>query len=121
MYISVYIFVLMYMENLPPTVSSCVVLCCAVCVLSVYGPGVFEQEYFLSKHFPSNMGKIWHDQWAFVEAETDRAVVLGEWGGHYENKDKQWQDALADYLVDRCLEDTFYWVRHITSYHIPYI
>lgn len=93
-------------------------MCCVlsfVCV-SVYGPGVFEQEYFLSKHFPSNMGKIWHDQWAFVEAETDRAVVLGEWGGHYENKDKQWQDALADYLVDRCLEDTFYWVRHT---HIP--
>lgn len=46
-----------------------------------------------------------------MEGETSRAVVIGEWGGHYDEvKDVTWQNSLAAYLVDQCLEDTFYWV-----------
>jgi endoglucanase len=55
------------------------------------------------------MPAIWDAQWAFVEEATGRAAVVGEWGGHYKSKDKVWQDAFADYIVDKCLEDTFYW------------
>jgi len=75
----------------------------------VYGPDAFVQPYFGAKDFPKNMPAIWKSQWAFAEGETDRAVVVGEWGGHYEKQDKVWQDAFAKYIVDECLEDTFYW------------
>jgi hypothetical protein len=44
-----------------------------------------------------------------VEEQTGRAAVVGEWGGHYEKQDKVWQDAFASFIVDQCLEDTFYW------------
>lgn len=57
----------------------------------------------------TNTTEIWKNQWAFVEEETGRAAVVGEWGGHYEEQDKVWQDAFASFLVDQCLEDTFYW------------
>lgn len=73
----------------------------------VYGPDAFQQPYFGAKDFPKNMPAIWKSQWAFVEQQTDRAVVVGEWGGHYEKQDKVWQDAFAKFLVDECMEDTY--------------
>jgi hypothetical protein len=44
-----------------------------------------------------------------VEKATDRAVVLGEWGGKYDldgpvgDRDRVWQDSLGDFLVENCL------------------
>jgi hypothetical protein len=29
--------------------------------------------------------------------------------GHYQEKDKVWQDALGDYLIKECMSDNFYW------------
>lgn len=82
----------------------------------VYGPDAFVQPYFEAKNFPDNMPDIWKKQWAFVEEQTDRAVVVGEWGGRYENQDKIWQDSFAKFLVDECLEDTFYWCLNPNRY-----
>lgn len=62
------------------------------------------------------MPAIWEAHWAFVENLTGRAAVIGEWGGKMSSltgsvgkRDKAWHAALADYLVEHCLEDTFYW------------
>ena len=82
----------------------------------VYGPDAFVQPYFGAKNFPKNMPAIWKSQWAFVEGQTDRAVVVGEWGGHYEKQDKVWQDAFAKFILDECLEDTFYWCLNPNRY-----
>lgn len=49
----------------------------------VYGPSVFDRDYFDTKDFPANLPAIWSAQWAFVEQATSRAVVLGEWGGAF--------------------------------------
>eukprot|EP00624_Nannochloropsis_granulata_P005410 evm.model.NODE_3836_length_13751_cov_70.976944.5 len=85
----------------------------------VYGPDAFVQPYFGAKNFPKNMPEIWKNQWAFVEEQTDRAVVVGEWGGHYEKQDKVWQDAFAEFIMEECLEDTFYWCLNPNSAKAP--
>ena len=71
------------------------------------------------------MPNIWNLHFGFVEGKTGRAMVIGEWGGHYTGKDKTWQNALADYMIENCLQvesfvpfatsqrtlsqDNFYW------------
>jgi endoglucanase len=55
------------------------------------------------------MPAIWEELFGFVEASTGRAVVIGEWGGFYTGLDRVWQDAFADYLIARCLDDNMYW------------
>ena len=85
----------------------------------VYGPDAFVQPYFSKKAgFPKNLAPIWKDQWAFIEEATGRAAVVGEWGGHYKkgSDDKVWQDAFAEFLVEECLEDTFYWCLNPNRY-----
>jgi hypothetical protein len=76
----------------------------------VYGPSVVPHEpYFSDANFPWNMPAIWEFHWGYVEDFTDNAVVIGEWGGWYEGKDREWQNALADYLLARCVNDNIYW------------
>lgn len=93
----------------------------------VYGPSVFDREYFKTTNFPANMPEIWGSQWAFAEKQTDRAVVIGEWGGKYEaagpvqDRDRVWQDTLGDYLVEHCLEDTFYWTLNPNRYVLRFL
>jgi endoglucanase len=70
----------------------------------------------------------WQAQWGYLKAQG-YAVVLGEWGGNYswpggkaslrdQNRysyvtnhtiDQQWQNALVDYLISKCILDTIYW------------
>lgn len=77
-----------------------------------YGPAVVEQRYFnLAESFPQNLPAIWDAFWGFVEQATGRAVVVGEWGGPLAGKNQLFEEALAQYLVQKCMSDTFYWVR----------
>jgi endoglucanase len=81
----------------------------------VYGPDVYNQYYFQSGDFPANMPSIWYNQWGFAErVHGQRAVVLGEWGGFMGRgpsgwRDRVWHDAMVEFLLANCLEDSFYW------------
>ncbi len=75
-----------------------------------YGPSVDNQAHFNDPRYPANLPKIWDDLFGFVEGATGNAVVLGEWGGFYRGKTKQFIDELAFYLLDRCMSDNIWWV-----------
>lgn len=80
----------------------------------VYGPDVYDRPYF-NFGFPDNLPGIWESSFGFVESlYGQNAVVIGEWGGKYGRgpsgrRDKTWADTLAKWVVNRCLEDNFYW------------
>ena len=70
----------------------------------------------------------WESQWGYLKAQG-YAVVIGEWGGNYSwpggkaslrdqarysyvtdhTIDQQWQNALVDYLLSKCILDNIYW------------
>jgi len=81
----------------------------------VYGPDVYDQGFFRDGRFPNNLPGIWQAHFGFAEGvHGQRAVVLGEWGGKYGRgptgaRDKVWADRLGDWVVENCLEDSFYW------------
>ncbi|KAG5181695.1 glycoside hydrolase superfamily [Tribonema minus] len=81
----------------------------------VYGPSVADQVYFKDATFPANMPSIWDKQVGFVEDATGKALVTGAWGGSYAGQDKLWQDAWADYMIDRCIADNFVWALNPNS------
>lgn len=66
-----------------------------------YGPGTFMQSYFQSWEFPNNMAAIWDSRFGFLAKQHTAPVVMGELGGFYNGKDRQWQDAAIAYLVER--------------------
>jgi len=79
----------------------------------VYGPSVSSQPYFNSQSFPQNMPAIWRTQWSTLPklASSPVPILIGEWGGQYEGKDAQWQDALASFIRDEAnqISGSFYW------------
>merc|ERR1711988_1154886 len=83
----------------------------------VYGPDVYQMNMFWSQDFPNNLPEVWYKQWAFAEEVTNKPNVISEWGGHYEpgSPDEIWHVALANYLVENCLEDNFYWALNPNS------
>ena len=64
----------------------------------VYGPGVYNQDYFKAADFPNNMGAVWESHFGFVAEATHQPIVVGEMGGWYLNEDKKWQDWAIDYM-----------------------
>ena len=48
--------------------------------------------------FPNNMEAIWDKRFGFLPNEVGQPVVIGEMGGKYVEKDKQWQDWAASYM-----------------------
>ena len=57
------------------------------------------------------MPAIWDSQYSWIERETGRAVVLGEWGGSIVGDPKAAanQQALAKWLIHACIPDNFWW------------
>jgi aryl-phospho-beta-D-glucosidase BglC (GH1 family) len=43
----------------------------------VYGPSVYEQNYFMVPEFPRNMPGVWEGHFAFAQERTGRPIVLG--------------------------------------------
>lgn len=77
----------------------------------VYGPDVYQQPYFSDTAFPANLPAIWEAH--FGRFAADYPVVIGEFGGRYghggDPKDRVWQDALVDYLIQKEMRSAFYW------------
>ncbi len=78
----------------------------------VYGPDVFNQGYFNTDNFPSNMPAIWDKSFGFLK-DQNKAVTIGEYGGKFghsgDPKDPTWQKAFMNYLSSKGICDNFYW------------
>jgi endoglucanase len=74
----------------------------------VYGPSVFNQSYFDAPDFPSNMPAIWDTHFGHLFAKNFN-VVVGEFGGKFDSKDKPLQEALLTYLKKKQEDNFFYW------------
>ena len=67
-----------------------------------YGPSVYNQKYFTDGDFPHNMPSIWGPRFGYL-VDRGYAVCIGEMGGFYTGKDRQWQDcALRRFYTPGC-------------------
>jgi len=73
-----------------------------------YGPSVFEQPFFKEPSFPANMPDVWRLHYGHM-AEQGAPVIIGEWGGKFQGKDREWQGAFANWLVSSAVIGSFYW------------
>lgn len=75
----------------------------------VYFASVWQDfgEGFKDPTFPKNMPAIWGRM--FGETSKTQAVIIGEWGGKYTDKDKIGQDAFAAYLKSAGIWHHTYW------------
>lgn len=69
---------------------------------------MYNQAYFNASDFPANMPEIWDDHFGNASKRTDLALVVGEFGGRYQDNDKVWQEAFVKYLIARQFS-FFYW------------
>lgn len=67
----------------------------------VYGPSVYEQNYFSEPGFPLNMPSVWDAHFGFAKALTQTPIVLGEFGGRFVDQDRQWQEWAIPYVVSQ--------------------
>lgn len=81
----------------------------------VYGPSTSEQEYFKPKDFVENMPSIWDDHFGLASEKTGYATIVGEWGGRYTGRDREWQQGFQKYLLDKKMS-SFYWCLNPESY-----
>ena len=78
--------------------------------------GTFLQWYFKVGEFPNNLGGIWESRFGFLPSmgHGGAPVVIGEMGGWYTDKDKQWQDWAVRYMAEKGI-GLFYFVLQPTS------
>jgi len=76
----------------------------------VYGPDVYDQDYFSDSSFPDNMPTIWNQHFGYLLADSF-PVVPGEFGGKYEegSADETWQNAYIDYMIENEMCSFFFW------------
>ncbi|MEY4768775.1 MAG: hypothetical protein RL637_1414, partial [Pseudomonadota bacterium] len=78
----------------------------------VYGPDVNNQTYFNANEFPANLPTIWNKHFGQF-AKQGYTINVGEFGGKFGHgglaKDKIWQQAFVNYLLENKLTDGFYW------------
>ena len=79
-----------------------------------YGPSVYSDPAWAAADFPNNLISGF-DQFFQIENASGKASVMGEFGGQYTGKDKQWQDKFVDYSIANCIEDNFYWALNAES------
>lgn len=81
-----------------------------------YGPGVYNQPWFLDPSFPNNLPGIWDLHWAYVQREGIAPVLMGEFGGRSVGKDVEgvWQRSLMKLLKERGIHYT-YWALNPNS------
>lgn len=85
----------------------------------VYGPGVFAQPYFAAADYPQNMPALWELHFGYLR-DLGYAVVLGEWGGFYDDArapgEVAWNDAMVAWLASRDAPASFfYWALNPNS------
>ena len=92
--------------------------------IHVYGPSVYNQPYFdeLGAYKdPTKLDVVYESQNGFIEKQTGRAVIIGEWGGHnvvladQPDPSKNGKDdgavlsAIARWFPENCIADAFWW------------
>ncbi|MEV6944301.1 glycoside hydrolase family 5 protein [Streptomyces sp. NPDC051172] len=76
-----------------------------------YGPGVYNQNWFMDKNFPNNMPAFWDKHWGYLKKSGTAPVWLGEFGGKHStgnNTEAVWQKSLMQYLKKNGISYT-YW------------
>lgn len=76
-----------------------------------YGPGVYNQGWFMEKDFPKNMPGIWEKHWAYLKKEDTAPLLIGEFGGRKtagKSAEAVWQNSLIEYLKKNEINYT-YW------------
>jgi endoglucanase len=75
-----------------------------------YGPGVYNQSWFIDKTFPNNMPSIWNAHWGYLVKQNVAPVLLGEFGGRSVGSDVEgtWQRNLIPFLKGSGVSYT-YW------------
>ena len=88
----------------------------------VYGHGT--QDYMYASNFPDNMPAVWDAHFGHVPDATGTPIVVGEWGGVWEDTEwrgrsipstKVWQRKLRDYLEENSI-GFFYWTLNDNSF-----
>jgi endoglucanase len=79
-----------------------------------YGPSVHAMPYFSGPSFPGNMPAIWETHFGHLSGRR-LPWGVGEFGGRYEEQDRVWQDAFADYLLAKGVKVWFYWALNPNS------
>lgn len=80
-----------------------------------YGPLVWEQEWF-KKDFTTEtlLEDYWYDTWAFLIEEKISPLLMGEWGGFYDDEhdptgdNRKWMKLLRDYMIEKRIHHTFW-------------
>ena len=80
-----------------------------------YGPLVWEQEWF-KKDFTTEtlLEDYWYDTWAFLIEEEISPLLMGEWGGFYDDEhdptgdNRKWMKLLRDYMIEKRIHHTFW-------------
>ncbi len=75
-----------------------------------YGPEIYPQQWFQSRHFPRNLPAVWEKHWAYLQTEDIAPVYVGEFGGRSTGWDTGgvWQRSLVAFLTARRISYT-YW------------
>lgn len=81
-----------------------------------YGPGVYNQRWFLDPSFPANLPGLWDAHWGYVARGDYAPVLMGEFGGRSVGNDREglWQRQLLNYLHDNALSYV-YWALNPNS------
>ncbi|KAF2077006.1 hypothetical protein CYY_001715 [Polysphondylium violaceum] len=75
-----------------------------------YGPSVVNHDHFHCNDFPNNLPSYWDKNFGLLSKNTGRAIVVGEWGGKYQDQnDKVWMDEFVNYLISRNITDNMFW------------
>ena len=77
-----------------------------------YGPEVFQQPWFDSSSFPSNLEAVWDSAFGYI-VKTNRAPLLvGEFGikdtASFGGKSGTWFKAFIKYMAQQCISWTFW-------------
>ncbi|MPY49885.1 glycoside hydrolase family 5 protein [Streptomyces sp. K1PN6] len=76
-----------------------------------YGPGVYNQNWFMDKDFPNNMPAFWDKHWGYLKKDNTAPLMLGEFGGRKStgnSTEAVWQQSLMKYLKKNGISYT-YW------------
>ncbi|CEG46837.1 cellulase (glycosyl hydrolase family 5) subfamily protein [Plasmopara halstedii] len=75
-----------------------------------YGPAVANQPYFNAEDFPHNMPCVWDSHFGYLKREARVPLVIGEWGGRFDNrKDWSWQKRFAEYVQHNRIDGVIFW------------
>ncbi len=76
-----------------------------------YGPGVYNQNWFMAPNFPQNMPAIWDKEFGYIAKQNIAPVLVGEFGGKSSapnTTEGVWQHALLNYMKQNGISYT-YW------------